>query len=310
MKKTTLLILAASLFLSGCNLLEQKNVAVASEKIVHPSKIQHLVAKNYEFEMKIVDPRDSKIVKVVNPLDYADKTTFEADMAEFAKQLGKQIDQPMIPVKMGNNGELIPGKNRVILDEKALVDSIVNYSVFDKELVLPIRETAPNVTKDTVIGLDEVVLGSFTTRFDPSVKGRVFNIDKSANTINQIVLGPGDRFYFNSIVGNASKANGYQLATVIVNGEFVPGYGGGVCQTSSTLYNAVTRAGLEILELHHHSKSVGYVPQGKDATVAYGYKDFKFSNNRSYPIKIKTVVNGTSGLIEVKITSAKQYVSN
>ncbi|HZH59227.1 MAG TPA: VanW family protein, partial [Metabacillus sp.] len=87
---------------------------------------------------------------------------------------------------------------------------------------------------------------------------------------------------------------------------FVEGIGGGICQTSSTLYNAVAEAGLEIIELHSHSRSVGYVPAGRDATVSWGGPDFKFMNNKDFPVMIKTIVNKQSGSIEVQILASKQ----
>ena len=87
-------------------------------------------------------------------------------------------------------------------------------------------------------------------------------------------------------MGNTNAAKGYKEATAYVGGKVVPSYGGGICQVSSTLYNAVLYANLEIVERHNHSYVVSYVPAGRDATVAYGGKDFKFKNTRSYPIKI------------------------
>ncbi|WP_370646649.1 VanW family protein [Brevibacillus sp. AF8] len=95
-------------------------------------------------------------------------------------------------------------------------------------------------------------------------------------------------FSFNEIVGNSNlPVDGWQQAGVIQNGQLVDDYGGGVCQVSSTLYNAVAEAGMIMVERHNHSKSVRYVPVGQDATVAYGYKDFKFTNLYDFPVKIK-----------------------
>jgi vancomycin resistance protein YoaR len=130
------------------------------------------------------------------------------------------------------------------------------------------------------------------------------NIALSANAIDQIVLGPGDRFYFNQTVGERTPARGYQKAMEIVNKEFVEGIGGGICQTSSTLYNAVAQAGLEIIELHHHSKEVGYVPINKDATVSWNGYDFKFMNSKDHPVIIKTMTDLTNGSLQVQIIEA------
>ncbi|MFT4415077.1 VanW family protein [Fredinandcohnia humi] len=309
MKKTTLSLVLGVLFIGGCSIGEEKKEYRAELHQVAPIEMVHLMPE-LAHEITVVDPRDNKIIEVFNRAEFQSEEEFMARASQLASELAATIDRPMKPAKLGVNGELVPGQSRMILDENELVTRLLDKSIFNKQVVLPIEETAPNITEDAVKGIDEVLLGSFTTYFDPSVTGRNFNIAKSANEIDEIVLGPGDRFYFNTVVGNASKANGYALATVIVNHEFVPGYGGGVCQTSSTLYNAVAEAGLEILELHHHSKPVGYVPFGQDATVAYPYKDFKFANNRPYPVVIKTMVNEQAGTIEVQIRSAANYVSN
>lgn len=307
MRKTTLLLIGI-LLTSGCSIGAEKQVLHSSEH--HISPLGLVTKQEYVQTIRIIDPRDNQVIEAFNPHDFKSKEEYENWLVDFAKEVASGIDQPMKPAKINTNGELIPGQSKMIMHEKELVNSLLDYSLFTKEVTLPITETAPNVSEETIAGLDQVVLGSFTTYFDASVTGRVFNIVKSANEINNTVLGPGDHFYFNTIVGDASKANGYQLATVIINKEFVPGYGGGVCQTSSTLYNAVAAANLEILELHHHSKSVGYVPEGKDATVAFGYKDFKFVNNRPYPVILKAHVNEKAGTIEFEIRSAANYVSN
>ncbi|WP_161974923.1 VanW family protein [Bacillus timonensis] len=308
MKKTTLPLLLGVLLLSGCSLIEKKEpVSVVLHQV---SPVETIETKQVidTREISIIDPRDNSVVEVLNRDEFQTEEELKVKAVQLASDLAATIDRPMKPVKLSAGGELQGGQSQMILKESELVTRILDNSIFNKQVVLPIEETNPNVTQDQVQGINEVVLGSFTTYFDPTVTGRNFNIKKSADEVNDVVLGPGDRFSFNYVVGNGSKENGYALATVIINKEFVPGYGGGICQTSSTLYNAVAKAGLEIIELHHHSKPVGYVPLGQDATVAYPYLDFKFSNNRPYPVVLKTTVNASS--ITVEVRSAANYVSN
>ncbi|WP_449539211.1 VanW family protein [Ferdinandcohnia sp. Marseille-Q9671] len=307
-KKTTLPLLVGVLLLGGCSLIEKKEPVNVELHQVAPVKMIETKQEVSTHEISIIDPRDNSVVEVLNPDDFKNEEELKAKATQLASELAASIDRPMKPVKLSSNGELEQGQSRMILKEAELVTSILNDSIFNKQVLLPIEEVSPNVTQEAVQGIDEVVLGNFTTYFDASVEGRSFNIEKSANEINNTVLGPGDHFYFNTVVGNASKENGYALSTVIVNKEFVPGYGGGVCQTSSTLYNAVAKAGLEIIELHHHSKPVGYVPLGQDATVAYPYLDFKFANNRPYPVVLKSYVKG--GALQIEVRSAANYVSN
>lgn len=307
LKKTTLPLLLGVLLMSGCSLIEKEPVSVDLHHVASAAVIETKQVVETR-EVTIIDPRDNTVVEVLNMNEFQNEEELKAKATQLASDLAATIDQPMKPAKLTATGELQQGQNRIILKESELVNQLLNDSIFNKQVVLPIEETIPNVTPEQVQGINEIVLGSFTTYFDASVKGRSFNIKKSADEINNIVLGPGDQFSFNTVVGNASKANGYALATVIVNKEFVPGYGGGICQTSSTLYNAVAKAGLEIVQIHHHSKPVGYVPLGKDATVAYPYLDFKFANNRPYPVVLKSSVKG--GSIQFEIRSAANYVSN
>ncbi|SDP96934.1 VanW like protein [Litchfieldia salsa] len=313
LKKKMVLLLGISLFLSGCSSLEifesKEALHVSVNDVNHLNKQIKVSTKEFEHELSLIDRRDQTVIKSLKPFDYSDEAKYMEEMNALVKELALKYDQPMLPARISNEGSLINGQKRVILDEVILLEQLQNVSVFDKEIDLPITETEPNVTMETALGLEEVILGSYSTRFNPSVKGRTTNIALSAREIDQIVLGPGDRFYFNLIVGDSTPDKGYQLATVIENKQFVTGYGGGICQTSSTLYNAVEKAGLEIIELHHHSKDVGYVPKGKDATIAYGFKDFKFVNNKDYPIAINTVMDERAGTLEVQITSAGRFVA-
>jgi vancomycin resistance protein YoaR len=259
-----------------------------------------------EFTVDLVHPTSGEVVQTFKPTVNPNTEEYDKTLKKFAGDLADQVDQPMVPAKL-NNGQLTKGENRVVLDETKLVDTLKNIRAFDKTITLPLEENPPNVSQETINGINEVVIGSYKTTFNASVTGRSNNIDLSANAINQIVLGPGDRFYYNLIVGERTVERGYQEALEIVNGEFVEGIGGGICQTSSTLYNAVLNAGLEIIEVHSHSKHVGYVPVGKDATVSWGGPDFKFMNNKDYPVMIKTIVN--NGSIEIQVLASKQAAS-
>ena len=97
---------------------------------------------------------------------------------------------------------------------------------------------------------------------------------------------PGETFSYNDLIGECSTRTGYRESTIYLNGELAKGIGGGICQVSTTLYNAVLRANLEIVQRRNHSLSVTYVPLGQDAMVSIGSSDFKFKNNRDYPIKV------------------------
>ncbi len=135
----------------------------------------------------------------------------------------------------------------------------------------------------------ETEISSFSTKvYTPNDKARQNNIQITCSKLNETIVKPGETFSFCNTVGKATPEEGYQKADVFdSNGKVTKGYGGGNCQISSTLYNAVLALpNLSIIERHGHSKKVYYVPVGKDAAVAYGSIDFKFKNNYDYDIKI------------------------
>lgn len=158
----------------------------------------------------------------------------------------------------------------------------------DKEINLPVElwQAPVTVQKIQERGIKRL-LASFTTAFSTANSNRAYNIYVAAKAIDGTMLKPGETFSFNKIVGPRSQEAGYKTAGVIVNNELVDGIGGGVCQVSSTLYNAVLLANLEIVERNNHSKSVAYLPLGRDATVAYDYLDFKFKNNSKAYVLIR-----------------------
>ncbi|MFC5650505.1 VanW family protein [Paenibacillus solisilvae] len=133
---------------------------------------------------------------------------------------------------------------------------------------------------------------SFTTDFSTSGAGRAYNVSMTAKTLNGWELAPGEVFDYSKVITLTSKQYGYRQAPVILNGELVPGIGGGICQVSSTLYNAALLAGLHMVERRNHSLPVSYLPKGQDATFAEGAINFRFKNTTGKSIIIQTEVSG------------------
>ena len=129
-------------------------------------------------------------------------------------------------------------------------------------------------------------LGSYTTQFDPSNTGRVTNIRRAAELIDGTIIQPGAEFDFSNDEGKTTAENGFELAGSYENGNVVDTYGGGICQASTTLYNAVLRAELDITERHPHSITVNYVDPSLDAAIADGSKNFRFRNSTDHAIYI------------------------
>ncbi len=133
----------------------------------------------------------------------------------------------------------------------------------------------------------ESELSNFSTTIKSKAPGRLNNIRITCSKINNQVIENGSEFSFESIIGKSSPESGYQKADIFLNGKIVQAYGGGNCQVSSTLYNAVILVnGLIVTERHKHKRRVDYVPEGMDAAVSYGTSDFRFKNECGYKIKI------------------------
>ena len=163
----------------------------------------------------------------------------------------------------------------------------------EKECVIPLKIVYPNVTTN-MIGNEAFPdqLSMFTTYYDARNYNRTTNLVLAANKINGTVLMPGEEFSYNKVVGERSIAAGYKEAPIYVNGKVEDGLGGGICQITTTLYNATVYANLEIIDRSNHQFVPSYVGAGRDATVVYGAIDFKFKNNRDYPIKLVCSVSG------------------
>ncbi len=151
-------------------------------------------------------------------------------------------------------------------------------------------------------------LASYVTWYRVAEVDRTHNLTQAAKAINGHILRPGKEFSFNGTVGPRTLATGFRDAPVIVGNTLEPGLGGGICQVSSTLYNACLLAGLDIVERHNHGLAVSYVPLGLDATVAYGLIDYRFRNNTDYPLYIRSLAGG--GKLSVNIYGHMEYKQN
>lgn len=174
-----------------------------------------------------------------------------------------------------------------------------------EEYTIPLKITKPEITINK-IGTEAFpnLLSTFTTKYDKTNTNRTTNLQLAINKINGVVLMPDEEFSYNKIVGERTISAGYKEAKIYSNGEVVDGLGGGICQISSTLYNTVLLANLEITERRNHQFVTSYLPAGRDATVVYGSQDFKFKNNRKYPVKIEASLN--SGIAKISLYGVKE----
>ena len=208
----------------------------------------------------------------------------------------------------GGRVEILKEENGYIFDKEALYKELSD----NKELAtykLGAKAVQPQTTASELEkqGIKELI-SSFTTYFDGGNLPRSSNIRLAAKIIDGTIVPPGGVFSFNEVVGERTKERGFQEAGVYINGRVDTGVGGGICQVSTTLYNAVLFADLQVLERSNHSLTVPYVPLSRDAAVSWGAQDFKFCNNTDYYIYIKGGAGGGSISFELYSTKANKKV--
>ncbi|MDF2613063.1 MAG: vanW 1 [Clostridia bacterium] len=229
----------------------------------------------------------------------------EKRIRSFAETIVSHINQDAndatISVNADNTIVLTPHSDGYIINKKALIDriklSLDTYSEAPIDIQdfsvkkSPVRTTSLLQSIDTCIA-------SFNTDFTPNTS-RARNIILSTEAINGMLLAPGDTFSFNTAVGETTAEKGYEYAPVIANSRISQGLGGGICQVSTTLYNAILKAGLYPLNRQPHSQPINYVPLGLDATVSWDSIDFQFQNTFEYPLYIKAYVQKDKIYIDI-----------
>lgn len=206
-----------------------------------------------------------------------------------------KFDQKAVNVSLKKeNGsfQVVDGQTGYLLDVESSIDTVNNFLTQEWDhqacsILLDIEVEEPKGSAEELSAVGDV-LGSFTTSYRTSGAARSANVSNGANLINGITLYPGEEFSTYENVSPFSQANGYYMAGSYMNGKVVDSLGGGICQVSTTLYNAVLQAELDVTERHNHSMIVGYVDPSADAAIAESAgKDFKFVNNTDYPIYIE-----------------------
>jgi vancomycin resistance protein VanW len=145
----------------------------------------------------------------------------------------------------------------------------------------------------------EVVLARYVTRLDGRTRNQAHNVRLAARSVHGRWLQPGETFSFNQAVGSWSSESAYRRAPVSYDGELVPSWGGGICQASTTLYNAALLAGLHVAERHRHRWAPGYVAPGRDAAVAYSGIDLRLRNDHPWPVRLEAETRGA--LVEFRV---------
>lgn len=185
------------------------------------------------------------------------------------------------------------------------IETILNTENENNEYTIPLKIETPEITLANLsINAFPNVLAKADSTYDVTNYNRANNLNIASEKINEYIIAPGETFSYNKVLGARTIDAGYKEAAIYVSGKVQNGLGGGICQISTILYNAVLKANLEIVERKYHQFLPSYAKPGLDATVAYGSIDFKFKNNRTYPIKIKA--SAVAGVVEISILGIKE----
>lgn len=262
-------------------------------------------ALNYGKDFNLI----SKYRIIKNPVQKNIQIGFSYDdkkVKSFIANIEKEVNKDPINAKLTKAGGAFnvsqhQSGRKIAKDklEKDVLSKINGEIEADIEVEAPIEEIKPTITADKLKTVNAMI-SSFSTSYGAiSSPQRANNIQKATASINGTILMPGDTFSFNGIVGERTEARGYQGAPVIVGNKVESGLGGGICQVSSTLYNAILRANLKSIERAHHTLPSSYVPLGRDATVDWGNIDYKFKNTLNYPIYIEAYATGGNVIFSV-----------
>ena len=240
----------------------------------------------------------------INLIATYDEHKLSNHISTIQDEINKKVQQATIQIL--DSGQIITTESKEGLEvdisnlKEQIYDMIKSKSA--KDIELPVKIINPTITTEDVKSIN-TVLGQFSTSFnDNSARGS--NIYVAGKSTSDRLIMPSETFSYNNSTGARTWSNGYKTAKVIVGGRYVNGEGGGVCQVSTTIYNAALLSGLDIVEVHNHTFPSHYVGKGRDAAVSYGYIDLKFKNNFAHPIYIKNIVS--NGAITSKIYGCNQ----
>lgn len=249
------------------------------------------IGKRGNLIKKYKEIKDLEFNDKVFPLTYAaDPELVQTVVTEECTKFNKEaVDMGL--EKTANGFVVLEGENGVVVDEAAAVETVKTFieeqfTGAQATIEIPVMIDKPQGSAEELAKVKDV-LGTFKTSFRSSAANRSKNVSTGAGHINGTVLYPGETFSTHDVVTPFSVANGYAMAGSYLNGKTVESLGGGICQVSSTLYNAVLMAELEVVERSPHSMLVSYVQESADAAIAGTYKDFKFKNNSDAPIYIE-----------------------
>jgi len=272
-----------------------KVYAVDNSHLIKSYDVGNVIEKAFNFGKNLSVIEKHKLIKTGSRKHYSldftcDDDFINAFISNIEKEFNKKPINATIEMKAKGVLKVEADTNGYKIEKeklhKYIEDNIklgVNEDIYIKA---PVQKTKAAITQDTLSPINTCI-SSFSTSFKSSSFMRAHNIDICVKAINGKILMPGEIFSFNEVLGERTKERGYMEAPVIIDNKVESGIGGGICQVSSTLYNAILKAGIQDIDRTHHSLPSSYVGLGLDATVDWGNIDFKFINTLEYPVYIE-----------------------
>lgn len=246
--------------------------------------------KNFIYNIKtIIDLKNNHQMIITLKMEY-DEEKLDDNLTQIANQIDKEPQNAKINIK-NKSINITSETSGQIIDKETLKETILNniennnYS----DIIVKAKEIHSQITKEYLSKIN-TLLGEFSTKFNSRNYNRSYNVKLVSQKVNGILLNPGEEFSFNDTTGKRGLSQGFKMAPIIVQGQIQEGVAGGVCQVSSTLYNAALYSGITITDRRNHTIPSSYVSKGRDATLSFGSIDFKFKNYYKNPIYIENVV--------------------
>ncbi|EPY2293066.1 VanW family protein [Clostridium sporogenes] len=289
-----------------------KKYNLSCAKLNPTYNIQETINNAYSYGKNLNIFSKYKIIKSKSVQNYPLKFSYDKKvMDEFIGSIEKDINKGAENAKINVN----KGSISIVDDKKGLKlekDNLkkILYSKMDGKNLKDINEKAPVKIQEAKIKKKQLEtvnsnISSYTTNYGSiSSPQRANNIEISTKAINGTLLMPDESFSFNNTVGPRTEKRGYQGAPVIIGNKIESGLGGGICQVSGTLYNAILKANINSTERVRHTFPSTYVPIGMDATIDYGNIDYKFKNTLKYPIYIEGITDGANVIFNIYSNSS------
>ncbi|WP_040208747.1 VanW family protein [Neobacillus jeddahensis] len=274
-----------------------------------------LVTQPIKSEDHLVITKNGQPIITINRMDfflpYTDLPLInKQNYEQLLDQIDKEFSTEPQNASLDSNENIVKERIGIKVHRQLFTEQFYSkfFSYQHESLELPMLTVYPEVDSELLSDIRSMRIGRYVTSFNARNKKRSTNIQLATEAINNDVVFPGETFSFNKAVGKRTASKGYLRAPVIVRGEFSEDIGGGICQVSSTLFNAVDNAGLKIVQRYSHSRKVPYIPPGRDATVSWYGPDFEFLNSYNQPVLIRARTMGNYLIISIYSSENIKYI--